>query len=75
MKTLGQIAFEAYKRAKAGLTYDDKSIPPWEDLSSAVQDAWEAAAHSAARHDRELRARNEDPRQAHTADPRQAKPL
>lgn len=60
-KTLGQIAYEAYNRAKGGLTYDGKPIPPWDDLvkptgeppgtvppaGSAVQSAWEVAADAA----------------------------
>jgi len=30
-KSLGQIAFEAYKEDLEGKTYDGKQIPNWED--------------------------------------------
>lgn len=48
MKSLGQLAFEAYNERKGGKTYDGKPIPPWDTLTDetgrAVQAAWEAAA-------------------------------
>lgn len=44
MKSLGQVAFEAYNSAKGGVTYDGKPIPPWSEVGEAVQAAWEAAA-------------------------------
>lgn len=43
-KTLGQIAFEAYRKAKWGKTHDDKIIPHWDVLGEDVREAWEAAA-------------------------------
>jgi len=67
MKTLGQMAFEAYCEAKRGVTYDNKPIPEWTALSDDVRAGWEAAAQRIVNH--------VDPRQAHTADPREAKPL
>lgn len=48
MKTIGQIAFEAYNEAKGGVTYDGKPIPPWTDVGDAVRTAWECAAGAAA---------------------------
>ena len=47
--TIGQIAFEAYSKAKQGKTYDDKPIPHWNDVSADVQQAWEAAARAVAK--------------------------
>lgn len=44
--SLGQIAFEAYSKAMGGKTYDDKTIPHWEDLSPQVQKGWAAAARA-----------------------------
>lgn len=49
MKSLGQIAFEAYNASKGGLTWDGKPIPPWDELSgdkAAVQAAWQVAAEA-----------------------------
>ena len=42
--TLGHIAFNAYKEAKQGTTYDAKPIPMWDVLGDDVRQAWEAAA-------------------------------
>lgn len=47
--SLGQIAFEAYSKAKQGKTYDDKPIPHWNDVSEDVRKAWDAAAQAVAR--------------------------
>lgn len=46
----GRAAFEAYARAKAGVTYDGKPIPQWCDLSDDVRQAWRAAAAAAIEH-------------------------
>lgn len=44
--TLGQTAFEAYKRQVGGVTYDGKPIPDWENLTGGdkMRAAWEEAA-------------------------------
>lgn len=47
--TIGQIAFEAYSKAKQGKTYDDKPIPHWNDVSADVRQAWESAARAVAK--------------------------
>lgn len=47
MKTLGQIAFEAYSAAVGGTTYDKKPIPPWGEITPQIQQAWEDAAKAA----------------------------
>lgn len=47
MKSLGQIAFEAYGAAVGGKTYDDKPIPQWSEVKPTVQQGWEAAAEAA----------------------------
>lgn len=44
MKTLGQIAFEAYKKFVQDQTYDEKPIPAWNELTDKVRGAWDAAA-------------------------------
>jgi hypothetical protein len=46
-KTLGQVAFEAYRAAVNGQTFDDKQIPEWNELHgnrARVHAGWEAAA-------------------------------
>ncbi len=68
MKTLGQIAFEAYKESKDNVTYDNKPIPAWTELSADVQIAWEKAAYA-------VRKEIGDPRRSLRKDNRQAKPL
>lgn len=47
--TIGQIAFEAYSKAKRGKTYDNKLIPHWNDVGEDVRQAWEAAAQAVAK--------------------------
>lgn len=49
-KTPGQINFEAYAASVGGRTYDNKPIPAWEALSSAVREAWEEGAKAVAEH-------------------------
>ena len=44
LSVLGKAAFEAYSDAKGGVTYDNKAIPPWTEVSEAVRAGWEAAA-------------------------------
>lgn len=46
MKTLGQIAFEAYVKQKGNLAHDGSRIPEWGTLKSDVVDAWEASAQA-----------------------------
>lgn len=45
-RSAGQVAFEAYNEAKGGKTYDDKPIPPWDQVGEKVQAGWEAAANA-----------------------------
>lgn len=47
MDSFGKTAFNAYRYAKQGTTYDAKPIPAWEDLSDDVRSAWEVAAEAA----------------------------
>lgn len=47
MKSLGQIAFEAYGAAVGGKTYDGKPIPQWSEVKPTIQQGWEAAADAA----------------------------
>lgn len=46
MKTLGQIAFEAYVKQKGNIAHDGSRIPEWELLSPEVIAAWEASAQA-----------------------------
>lgn len=48
VKTLGQIAFEAYREAVNNKTYDQREIPDWVNVSASVQAGWEAAAKAVA---------------------------
>jgi len=43
-KTLGQIAFEAYREVRHGEAYDGTVIPEWKELRDGIKDAWEVAA-------------------------------
>ena len=48
---LGRIAFESYRASCAGLTYDGKPIPEWDNLDGdreATQQAWQAAGSAVA---------------------------
>jgi hypothetical protein len=47
-KPIGQIAFEAYNKAKGGKTFDGRPIPPWGEVGAEVQAGWEAAADAVA---------------------------
>lgn len=47
-KELGQVAFEAYCSQVGGITFDNRPIPTWENLSESVQNGWRAAAYMAA---------------------------
>lgn len=48
-RTLGQINFEAYDRARGGLTHDGKPTPKWDALGDGVRSGWEAGALEAVR--------------------------
>lgn len=54
-KTLGQVAFEAYRAEVQGTAYDGKSIPEWHELHGNRERAhrgWEVAAAEVARYTR-----------------------
>jgi hypothetical protein len=44
VRTLGQIALEAYAEARRGVTFDGRPIPVWAGIGDDVRNAWEAAA-------------------------------
>jgi hypothetical protein len=51
-KTLGRLAFEAYRAEVGGSTFDDRPIPEWDELHGDRAQAhrgWEAAAAEVAR--------------------------
>ena len=41
---LGRTNFEAYNLSAGGLTYDNKPIPTWQNLTQKVRDNWIAGA-------------------------------
>jgi hypothetical protein len=43
-KSIGQLAFEAYSEQMGGVTYDNKPIPTWDQVSKSVRDGWHKAA-------------------------------
>lgn len=45
-EVLAALMFEAYRKSAAGVTYDGKPIPKWEDLTDAVRRHWTAAARA-----------------------------
>ena len=47
MKTLGQIAFEAYNADRGGVNYRGEKTPDWEELPEGIRHAWEVAAEAA----------------------------
>ena len=47
VKSLGQIAFEAYCEHKSNLDYQGKQIPPWGQVADGVREAWEAGVAAA----------------------------
>lgn len=67
MKTLGQIAFEAYTAERGGKNHDGTSTPPWDKIGEPVRQGWEAAAVAAIDFDataQGMRERNERLRKA-----------
>ena len=46
IKSLGQVAFEAYKVRKGGVAFDGTPIPDWDQVSDEVKASWEAAAQA-----------------------------
>jgi len=50
-RTLGQIAFDAYRHGgdTPCFTYDNKPIPPWEEVSENTRARWERGAEYVAR--------------------------
>lgn len=57
--TLGQVAFEAYRAAVGGQTFDGKPIPGWDELHGdrlKVQGGWEAAAQAIRQHGKMIQA-------------------
>ena len=49
MKTLGQIAYEAYCHATANKSLiSGATLPPWADVMAEIQVAWEQAGEAVA---------------------------
>lgn len=42
--SFGRVAFETYRNAVGGKTYDGKPIPGWDSLTEIQQAAWDLAA-------------------------------
>jgi len=39
-RSLGQVAFDAYREHRMGLTHDGKLIPEWAELGQDIRNAW-----------------------------------
>jgi hypothetical protein len=48
MKTLGQIAYEAYCESVNNLSFSGVVLPKWEDLTNNIRKAWGVAAKAVA---------------------------
>ncbi len=44
-KSLGELAFERYKKIQNGRGHSGKKLGKWSELSEELQDEWERAAH------------------------------
>lgn len=45
-KMYGKIAFDAYRKAKDGIAYNNEAIPEWDALRPDVVEAWTAAGEA-----------------------------
>jgi hypothetical protein len=43
---LGQIAYEAYCKERGWLSHAGQPLPPWDEQSQGLRDAWTAAAEA-----------------------------
>lgn len=43
LETIGQTAYEGYRRSTGGRTFDGRPMPLWEELPLAIQRAWQTA--------------------------------
>ena len=48
MKTIGEVAFEAYNDDRGGVNHLGKKTPDWVELPDEIRHAWEAAANDVA---------------------------
>jgi hypothetical protein len=54
-RSLGQVAYEAYCEATAGVSLiSGVQLPTWADQVRGIRDAWDCAAHAVARVAREV---------------------
>lgn len=45
-RTLGHIAFDAYRESRGGRNHDDTPTPTWVQLGPQIQHAWQVAAEA-----------------------------
>lgn len=48
-ETLGQTAYEGYRRSTGGRTFDGRAMPQWNELPMPIQHAWQTAGESVRR--------------------------
>lgn len=46
MPDIGKIGYEAYAKFTGWKTFDGRTMPPWDELTDRIQDAWRAAARA-----------------------------
>jgi len=49
IKTLGQVAYEAYAESRSYMSYDGKELPQWGEQRLDLRQAWENAARAVER--------------------------
>ena len=49
MPDVAQIAYEAYGKSTGGKNFMGDPMPAWDDLPSAIRQAWDAAAQAVLR--------------------------
>lgn len=51
--TYGESAYDGYREATGGKTYDGRNMPAWADLGERIQGAWEMSAWAVIRKSQE----------------------
>lgn len=44
----GKLAWDTYKEAVGGVSFEDKPLPDWDDLGERQREGWRAAAEAVA---------------------------
>lgn len=46
MERVGRIGYEAYAKSTGGKTWDDRTMPEWDELPERIKVAWDAVGHA-----------------------------